>query len=383
MMPVNEKWRIEEICWYNGIFKRPREAGCNARLGKHGKEGETPLARIRSAGVYGFGWSRITPDQAGKLIGMPICAMFEEDGLVRDCFRDLEFPLLDWLGNMFHAPVYQLVGDGGAKEENEIKIPVYDTSIYFDELDIKDDARAVSFICDEVEQGMTAGHTNFKVKIGRCGMWMGIAEGLKRDVDIVTAIREKIGPDAKLMVDANNGYNLNLAKAFLEETKDAKLYWLEEPFHEDDQLLARLKEWMKERGIKTKIADGEGCASTEIEAWAKKGLIDILQYDLRDYGFCRWLRLNREISRYGILAAPHNYGSFYGNFVQAHFAQAVNNFTMGEWDQADLEGIDTSAYSIRDGHIYMKKRDGFCLGLDHERFEHEVQKNGWRIGTFS
>lgn len=373
----NENWRIEEISWYEGIYKRPRPAGCNARLGEHGSEGEVPLARIRIGGITGFGWSTITPAQARQIVGLPVRALFDEDGLVRDCFRYLEFPLLDWAGQVAKEPVYRLVGQN--PEGKGLRVPVYDTSIYFDELSARDDREAVNVICGEIEQGMAAGQTNFKVKIGRPGMWMGIAEGMKRDIAILLAVREKIGPDGILMADANNGYNFNLAKCLLKETSSAKLYWLEEAFHEDDQLYSRLREWMAKEGIRTKIADGEGYASPAIEEWAKKGLIDVLQYDLRDYGFCRWIRLGRELNRYSVLAAPHNYGSFYGNFVQAHFAAAVDNFALGEWDQAESEGIDTSAYRIEDGTIIFEDSPGFGLKLDQGFFERKVRDHGWTV----
>lgn len=377
---MDTKWRIEEISWFEGTFKRPRTAGCNARLGMHGSHGGVPLARIKIGGITGFGWSMITVSQARQVVGMPVKAMFDEDGMIRDCYRYLEFPLLDWAGQVFQKPVYQLVNkDSDTSGKVEFKVPVYDTSIYFDELEIKDDKEAVDLICQEVEQGLAAGHKNFKVKIGRPGMWMGIREGLQRDIDIVLAIRERIGTNGKLMVDANNGYNLNLAKCFLKETKSAELYWLEEPFHEDDQLFARLKKWMNEEEIKTKIADGEGDASPAIEEWAKKGLLDVLQYDLRGYGFCRWIKLGNEINRYGILSAPHNYGGFYGNFAQAHLASSIDNFSLGEWDQAQVDGIDTSAYRIEDGNVIITNEAGFGLKLDTDLFENNVRNMGWKV----
>ena len=43
------------------------------------------------------------------------------------------------------------------------------------------------------------------------------------------------------MLDANNGYNLNLTKRVLQETADADVYWLEEPFHEDPELFLEPK----------------------------------------------------------------------------------------------------------------------------------------------
>ena len=41
-------------------------------------------------------------------------------------------------------------------------VPVYDTTIYFDELDIQDDKKAVEFLCKEVKEGLDRGHKNLR-----------------------------------------------------------------------------------------------------------------------------------------------------------------------------------------------------------------------------
>ena len=377
---LDPKWVIEEITWANLPYRRPRKAGCNARLGVHGWGGDVPLARIRIGGVTGFGWCTWGKDQAQSLIGLPVTELFDEDGMLKERYYGMDFVLLDWLGQVFHLPVYRLVAKDLLPEGAPYTVPVYDTSIYFDELDIPDDAQAVECICREVEEGMSRGHKHFKVKVGRPGMWMPLKEGLKRDIDIILAIRERIGPDGKLMVDANNGYNMNLAKEFLKATASAKLYWLEEAFHEDDQLYSRLKQWMQENGIDTMIADGEGLASTAILDWVKRGLVNVLQYDLRGYGFFHWIKLGRELDRYGALSAPHNYGGFYGNYAQAHFAPSIDGFAFAEWDEAKAEGVDTSAYRIENGKIFVPKADGFGLVLEEDVFENAARQSGWRVG---
>lgn len=377
---LNREWRIEEITWGVLPYKRPRIAGCNARLGVHGLGGNVPVARIKIGGIYGFGWCELNKEKAGKILGIPVVALFDDQGMLKEEYYGIDFPILDWLGQVFKKPVYQLVAKNSDNiNGSDYTVPVYDTTIYFDELDIKDNTEAVEFICREVDYGLAAGHKNFKVKIGRCGMWMDIDEGLQRDIDIVLAIRKRIGPEGKLMVDANNGYNLNLAKRFLKATEGAKLHWLEEAFHEDDQLYTRLKKWMEEENIRTMIADGEGHACSAIEDWAKKGLIDVLQYDLRGYGFFRWMKLGTEMDSYGVLSAPHNYGGFYGNYAQAHFAASIVGFAFAEWDQAAAEGIDTSAYFIKDGRIHVPNENGFGLKLDEDIFSAAVGNGGWKL----
>jgi len=374
--------RIEEISAAPLPYKRPRIAGKNARLDTHGWGGETQIVSIKAYGFQGFGWSAITEKQAELLIGLPMRAFFE-NGILKKEYRCLEFPVLDWLGYFFHKPVFRLVAKKPDKtiklEYGNFPVPVYDTTIYFDELHIKDNNEAVDFILNEVSEGLAAGHRNFKIKIGRCGMWMPYQEGLKRDIEIVTKIRGFVGNDSKLMVDANNGYNLNITKEFLLATKDSGVYWLEEAFHEDNMLYTNLKHWMNDNGIKTLIADGEGQASPSLIDWAKKGLIDVIQYDLRGYGFFNWMELNEEIEPFGILCAPHNYGGFYGNFASGHFASCTDNFSFVEFDAAKCEGIDASAYKIKDGILGIPDYDGFGLSLDREFFNKCCEEKGFRV----
>jgi L-alanine-DL-glutamate epimerase-like enolase superfamily enzyme len=371
--------RIMEISGTHIPYKRPRIAGRNARLDVHGWGGDFPFARIKAGGIEGSGWCTLTRAKAEMLAGIPIRAMFQEDGMLRGEFRNIEFPILDWLGHFFHKPVYMLVSRNSAEPKDNYSVPVYDTSIYFDELDIPDDRQAIEFIFSEVSQGIARGHCHFKVKIGRCGMWMGLREGLRRDIDIILGIRELVGPDAKLMADANNGYNLNITKEFLAAVKDAKLYWLEEAFHEDNMLYTALRNWMREQGLKNLIADGEGSPLQPILGWAEKGLVDVLQFDLRSYGFFNWMELCRKIEPFSILCAPHNYGGFYGNYAQAHFAACTGSFSLAEFDAADAEGIDTSGYKIKDGRLEVPSSDGFGLHLDSVKFERLCAGNGYRI----
>ena len=370
--------RLEEISWASIPYMRPRIAGKNARLDTHGWGGDVPIARIKAGELEGFGWCTMARPHAERMSGLPFCALFRDDGMLLPEYRGLEFPLLDWLGHFFHKPVYELAARDPEKARNGFSVPAYDTTIYFDELHLKDNKEAVKFILDEVSQGLVRGHRNFKIKIGRCGMWMGLQDGLRRDIDIVNGIRNLVGKDAKLMVDANNGYNLNIAKEFLAATREANLYWLEEAFHEDNMLYANLKTWMKEQGINTLIADGEGQASPSLVDWLKKGLIDVVQYDLRSYGFFNLMELYAELEPFGTLCAPHNYGGFYGNYAQGHIASCTDYFAFAEFDVADAEGIDTSAYKIREGRLDVPALDGFGLVLDKGVFEKYRDQKGYR-----
>ena len=178
------------------------------------------------------------------------------------------------------------------------------------------------------------------------------------------------------MIDANNGYNLNLAKQVLLATRDCNLYWLEEAFHEDPVLYLDLKEWQAANGLSVLIADGEGEASSRLMNWAKERLIDAIQYDIFGYGFTRWLETGRQLDKWTasqsgthrILPAPHHYGGCYGNYAACHLALALTGFAFAEWDEAVTPGLDVSAYSIEEGLVHVPNLPGFGLELEEEIF---------------
>ncbi len=374
---LDESWRIQRIEHVQMKGERRRLAGCNARLGVHGKEVRFPLVRITIGGMTGFGWSRITREQAAALIGTPVREIFSEEQWIHDRFLNLQFPLFDWLGKVRNQPVYELLTGGLAI--SPLKVPCYDTSLYFDDLHLSSERDAVRLLQEEAMQGYNEGFRAFKIKVGRGAMHMDLEEGTKRDIAIVNGIREAVGPECKLMIDANNGYNLNLTKRVLTETASSQLSWIEEAFHEDDSLYRNLKEWMREQQLNVLITDGEGHAAQPIVDWAEQGLIDAIQYDLLDYGIVKWIKLGERLARSGVHAAPHHYGVFYGNFASAQAYPAIPGFMSVEWDEAQIPGIDASGYAIRDGVVTLPSTPGFGLHLDEAYYEGKVRESGWTV----
>jgi L-rhamnonate dehydratase len=351
------------------------------------------MARITTEGdVHGFGWASISVVEARRLLGLPLATAFGmtaeafNEALhtpggfaagVVPAFRSLEYPLLDLAGQLSGRPVYALVtGDAPA---TGLSVPCYDTSLYIDDLDQIDEADAADRIAAEAAEGWAAGHRAFKVKVGRGARHMPLMEGTRRDIAIIQAVREAIGPNTRLMIDANNGYNLNLAKMVLQETAELRVYWLEEPFHEDAELYRALKQWMAEVQIPTLIADGEGDASPRLLDWAREGWVDVLQYDIHQPGFTHWLDLGPTLDSWGTRSAPHSYGDPFGNYASCHLAPAIQGFEMVEWDEAIVEGLDASAYRVIDGMVRVPPTPGFGLELDVAAYERRALEHGFVV----
>lgn len=380
---------ITKIEWAPCVAQRPRHAGYNARLLDHGVQVQMPLARITTAdGQNGFGLCRTTRRQAAALLGESTAELLsvtgQETPQLAEWAQLFEFPLWDLLGQQWDKPVYALIATNGtATDETAIeaplRVPCYDTSLYIDDLHLSDHDEAAALIADEAREGQARGHRSFKIKVGRGARHMDVEAGTARDIAVIRAVRDAVGPDATIMIDANNGYTLNLTKRVLRETADCNLFWLEEAFHEDRVLYEDLRAWMAAEGLSTLIADGEGQASPSLLAWAEAGIVDVVQYDVFGYGFTPWLETGRKLDEWGSRSAPHHYGRCLGNYVSGHLATALDGFTFVEWDEATSSVLDASAYGIEEGHVVVPDVPGFGLALNEEAFARAVDTDGFSI----
>jgi L-alanine-DL-glutamate epimerase-like enolase superfamily enzyme len=377
---MSDNPRIVAVEWARLEGRRPRHAGSNARLGEHGIVVRVPILRITTAdGSSGFGVYHGSPERLGELLGTPFDDLFLGTGAVPERWQPFEYAIWDLAGVRASTPVYALAAAiAGRAVEEPFRAPCYDTSLYFDDLQLDSEQSAAELIAAEARAGYERGHRAFKIKVGRGARHMPLEQGTRRDIAIVRAVREAVGPAAPIMLDANNGYNLNLTKRVLAETADCSILWMEEAFHEDDVLYRDLREWLTKEHLRILIADGEGQADPRLIQWARAGLIDVIQYDIFGYGFTRWLALGRELDRAGLRSAPHHYGGHYGNYAAGHLAAAIQGFTYVEWDEATTEGLDTSGYAIQDGWVTLPAAPGFGLTLDEAVFQSAIAKDGIR-----
>jgi L-rhamnonate dehydratase len=358
-----------------------------------------PVGRVTtSSGGQGVGLSRLDEGTAHKALGMRLPTLFGKEKGTEEPWRPLDFALWDLAGKEAGAPVYRLVGGlcrrgggesgagpGGlpAPTSGPFSVPCYDTSLYFDDLlgeaPVRDHAEGAAVVAQEAGWGYERGHRAFKVKVGRGARWMATRAGLDRDVAVVGAVRDAIGPSCHLFADANNGYTLNLAKEFLERTASYRLGWLEEPFHEDPILLDALRQWIQQSGLSVLVADGESASGAEGYDLAARGLLDVVQCDILSCTFSGWLKLGASLDQLPVVSAPHHYGLHLGNYVSGHLAGAVQGFKYVEWDQATTAGLLAPGYTLREGRVELPDTSGFGLELEEEVFARAVQSSGFDV----
>lgn len=106
-----------------------------------------------------------------------------------------------------------------------------------------DDA-AIRHLC---RAAIADGWTHFKIKVGA---------DLRDDLRRCRVVREEIGPDRKLMVDANQVWGVDEAIHHIEALSEFDLWWVEEPTSPDD-VLGHAKIAAAVRPVR--IATGEHC----------------------------------------------------------------------------------------------------------------------------
>ena len=374
--------RIRSIEWGTLVGQRPRPAGCNSRIALHGQEVQVPLARVTTDdGSTGFGPCRpFSEAEAFPFLGTRLGDLIDRKGGVADRSGKLEFPLWDLLGQREGRAVYRLLAEAAGKMAPEsLRVRCYDTSLYIDDLHLATDEAGAALIAAEASYGYEHGHRSFKIKVGRGARHMPLVEGNRRDVAVIRAVRDAVGAEATILIDANNGYNLNIAKQILSETADCNVFWLEEAFHEDGALYEDLHAWIEREGLGVNIADGEGLASPMLLDYARDGFVDIIQYDIFSHGMTNWLETGALLDGWNVRTAPHHYGRHAGNYVSGHLAAAVDGFLFVEWDEVSTPGLDGSAYRVEEGQVQLPDAPGFGLKLDEELFQQAVAANGFAV----
>ena len=245
--------------------RRPRDIGHNARIGTHGPRLSDPVVRLRTAGGgWGIGWSTLKEEEAEALIGRTVGELFRMPEGATAIGSRVDLPLWDLVARLLDLPLFRLLGARGSR-----RVPVYDASIYIDDLEL-DDAGAQDLFTKEVEDGQSHGYHHFKVKVGRGARWMAPDTGLARDALVVQTVRRAAGEAAHVMIDANMGNTYNSACDMLLACAPANIYWFEEPFPEDRPLNLALKEFIEENGLRTLVADGEFAPPPTSSIWWKK-----------------------------------------------------------------------------------------------------------------
>ena len=291
--------------------------------------------------IWDFLYNR-TRDQGMK--GLPITALSAVD-----------IALWDIKGKALKLPVYQLLG--GAYRD---KAHVYATGLY--------EPQNVPSVKDAlVEEAL-----GYK-KDGFSAMKLKIGYGIETDMSYVRAVREAIGNDKLLMVDANHAYNAAEAIRLAREMEKYDVYWFEEPVLPED--IDGYVEVKQKSNIL--IAGGE-CEFTRFgfRELITRRAVDILQPDLcATGGFTEMMRIIALASAWNVPIMPHVWGTNVGLAASLQLFAILPHFPQRRFPAEPFFEYDRSPHPFRDkvtyekfimkeGYLDIPERPGLGITLD-------------------
>ncbi len=261
-------------------------------------------------------------------------------GIGMTAISAIDIAIWDLMGKLTGKPVFKLLG-GRTKE----KIPVYYSKLY---------AGPVETMQAEAEAALKQGYQGFKSRFGygpKDGM-SGMRENLKR----IEALREVIGYDRDLMLEAYMGWNLDYTRRMLPKLEKYEPRWLEEPVIADD-----IRGYAELNKGPIPISGGEhefgllGCAQL-----LQSGAVSVLQYDTnRVGGITAAQKINAVAEAHQVPVIPHA-----GQMHNYHLTMANLNCPISEYFPVfDVEVGNELFYYIFDGEPVAK--DGY-LQLDDD-----------------
>ena len=271
----------------------------------YSKNMETLIVKVSTdEGLYGWGeaLAPVIPDVSGKIIKELFTPVLIEknpldirviwnmlydlmrdrgyySGFMVDAISAVDCALWDIAGKNAKLPVYQLLGGAYRK-----KIPAYVSGLPVEGLDEK-----VALALEWKAKGFNA----IKLQIGY---------GMTEDVKIMAALREALGPDFRLMIDAHWNYTVPQAIQLSREMEKLNVDFIECPLN--PELVSGYAELAEAVDIAVALGEADRTHWKYKEILDKKSC-DIIQPDVGRCGITELMRIADMAELYGRTVAPH------------------------------------------------------------------------------
>lgn len=226
-----------------------------------------------------------------------------------------------------------------------------------------------------LQQYMAKGWHRFKMKVG-----VDIADDVRR----ARLLREEVGPDGWLMVDANQVWEVDEAIAHMKQLAPFKPLWIEEPTSPDDVLgHAKIARGIAPIGVAT----GEVCQNRVMfKQFLEAGAMQFCQIDsCRLGGVNEVLAVLLLAAKFKVPVCPHAGGVGLCNYVQ-HLA-AINYICVApSLDKVVVEFADHlcehfhDRVTLREGRYLLPTMPGYSITMKPESLDAHEFPNGtaWR-----
>lgn len=251
-------------------------------------------------------------------------------GAVLMAISGVDIALWDIIGQATRTPLYRLLG----AYRDEVR--AYASAGFYAE------GKGSAELAHEMAGYAAEGFTHMKMKVGRNPDALlnplpdmvepaFAAVSLEEDLRRVHAVREALGPDIKLMVDANNAWTAATALAMGRAMQSDAIYWFEEPVGTDDKAGSALVAHQ----LDVPVAGYE----TEVGIYGFRdliaaGAVDIVQPDVTwSGGITECRRIAALAGAYRLPCIPHVFSSAVSLVANLHFIASLPNGALLEFDR--------------------------------------------------
>jgi D-galactarolactone cycloisomerase len=264
-------------------------------------------------------------------------------GITMSALSGIDIALWDLLGQSLGQPLWRLLG-GRCRE----RVPAYASGGW----------APVGAIGKQLLQYVERGHRAVKMRVGLQDKSVDDSAARVREV------RETLGPDIGLMVDAHGTWSVRQAQRFARKVEDCDLAWLEEPVSPEN--IPGQAEVRASTDIP--IASGE----SEQTRFAFRDLIDaravdVCQPDLAIAGgITETVRIAALAASHELTVAPHLWGGAMLFAAGLHLCLATPCATTVEFSRGEnplLNDLTEEGFDLVDGYVTAPDRPGLGLTL--------------------
>jgi L-alanine-DL-glutamate epimerase-like enolase superfamily enzyme len=239
-------------------------------------------------------------------------------GITQFAIAAVDIAVWDILGKAAGLPVYKMLG------AYTDRMPVYSMCGWYYEND-GDLSQFKKSVGAAIEEGCEA----VKIKVGR--------DSLDDDANRITAAQTIAGKGRRVMVDANQKFNLNEAIRRGRIYQQMGCFWLEEPLPPHDH--AGYAELARELDIRIATGENEYTKYAYTDLISRRG-VDVVQPDnRRSGGVTEWMEIAAIADGFGLELASHG-----GGPTNLHMLLAMPNAIYME---GSLKGDSSSVEKLR------------------------------------
>ena len=257
-------------------------------------------------------------------------------GIAAFAISALDVALWDLRGNLRQEPLWLTLGGEAAKP-----VPAYLGGI--------DLLLPLDQLLKQTRAALGKGFRAVKMKVGR--------DALAEDLERVAAMRDLVGPETALMVDANMRWSVDEAVVAARDLARYGVYWLEEPIEPDDY--AGHRRVATEGGLP--LAAGENLRTlSEFEHLIGAGGVAFPEPDVSNIGgISAWMKVAELAARHGLPVTSHGVHE-----LHVHLLAAVPNASFLEVHGFATERFVRQPPRLECGFALPPDRPGHGVQLD-------------------